>query len=462
MLNWKSFPLCAVGLTIALACAPDGQPHTLPTAPILALPGVQADCNAVCELTTDSRPYRTSRASPDSALGTLFLADVALSGKLGAEVSLQLVSSQSLDLALPQDMWVSVSVGSSEKRFPLSALGSARTVIYRFETPGVVHIRYALSRGSVQAIPLSEIRLTQYVTFAEILTANRPWVRLRSLAFDFSTMSGCFVAAASSNVCGIDVTADPFWGQSNVGGTFQSTEGNGISAPITIMFAAPVTAVTVTVYDPTFAGNAARIVDSAGIALGTVYFKYSGQSGVNVPDTRTIAHTGIRRLDLLPGPEDYVAYDVAFDTAPQPPGPPPCPFPPLASFDSITTEYGSVDPTHPDPTKPHGGRDYKIPSGTPIYSADSGTVIWSRNTGKAGLEVVVRSGNTNTYYMHMQSFSVTERQHVEAGQRLGYSDDTGHSSGPHLHLEQHSPASNWPFDPDGVPPRNTRIAPCTI
>jgi len=253
------------------------------------------------------------------------------------------------------------------------------------------------------------------------------------------------VAAASSNVCGIDVLADPFWGQTNVGGTFQSYEGNGVSAPITITFAAPITAVTVTVYDP--------------ISLGTVYFPYSGTGGVNVPSTRTIAHAGVRRVDLLPAPEDYVAYDVGFDTAPQPPEPPPCPFPVLSSYDSITTQFGSIDATH---KKPHTGRDYKVASGTPIYAADSGTVIWSENTGKAGMVVVVRSGNVNTYYMHMQSFSVREHQHVEPGQRLGYSDNTGESTGPHLHLEQHSPAANWPWDSGGLPPRSTNVAPCTI
>ncbi len=462
MRNWKRFTLYAIALTIVLGCAPDAQYRGSPTAPTLAAPGIQTDCSTVCELTTDARPYRASRASADSAQGTIFLAEVALTGKAGSEVSLQLVSGESPALALPNDSWVSITDGQSEKRFALSALRSAPIVVYRFNVPGLIHLRYALSRGGLQTIPLNDLRLTQSVTSAEVVTANRPWVRSRSAAFDITTSSGCFIAAASSNVCGIDVTANPFFGQTNVGGTFQSAEGNGISSTIEVDFAAPVNAVTVTVYDPTFAGNAARIYDAAGISLGTVYFKFSGQGGVNIPDTRTIAHPGIRRLDLIPAPEDYVAYDVGFDTAPQPPGPPPCPFPPLATYDSITTEFGAVDPTHPDPTKPHGGRDYKVATHTEVFSADSGTVLWAEKSGDAGMEIVVRNGNVDTYYMHMESFSVSEGQHVAPGQRLGYSDNTGHSSGPHLHLEQHSPVGSWPFNSKGKPPRNTVVAPCTI
>jgi murein DD-endopeptidase MepM/ murein hydrolase activator NlpD len=44
---------------------------------------------------------------------------------------------------------------------------------------------------------------------------------------------------------------------------------------------------------------------------------------------------------------------------------------------------------------------------------------------------------TVTFYAHMSSLSVTEGESVVPGQVVGHSGNTGHSTGPHLHLEVH-------------------------
>lgn len=69
---------------------------------------------------------------------------------------------------------------------------------------------------------------------------------------------------------------------------------------------------TVTIYDPTYAGNTVPAFDSTGVLVGAADFAFSSTPGMNTPDTRTVVFSGIRRLDLAPAPGDYVAYDVSF------------------------------------------------------------------------------------------------------------------------------------------------------
>jgi hypothetical protein len=94
---------------------------------------------------------------------------------------------------------------------------------------------------------------------------------------------------------------DPF-------GDFQSDPGTGVSAPITITFSQPVTSVTITIEDPTYAGNAMTAYRPDGSIAGSVSFTGSGIPGIDIPDTQTITADGIVRIVLTPAPLDYVAY----------------------------------------------------------------------------------------------------------------------------------------------------------
>jgi len=83
--------------------------------------------------------------------------------------------------------------------------------------------------------------------------------------------------------------------------------------------------------------------------------------------------------------------------------------------------------------------DFGAPVGTPIVAAAEGSVIISRSggwNGGYGSYVVIRHGNgTQTLYAHNSGNIVYAGQYVNQGQVIGYSGNTGRSTGPHLHFE---------------------------
>lgn len=97
--------------------------------------------------------------------------------------------------------------------------------------------------------------------------------------------------------------------------------------------------------------------------------------------------------------------------------------------------------------KLHNGVDIAVPIGTHVYSAVEGTVILARYSESAGNWVKVRTESGWTVVMmHMDSLTVSEGQAVKKGDHLGYSGNTGRSTGPHLHLEVRNP-DDQPMNP---------------
>lgn len=89
----------------------------------------------------------------------------------------------------------------------------------------------------------------------------------------------------------------------------------------------------------------------------------------------------------------------------------------------------------------HNGVDFGVPIGTKIMSVAAGTVLGVGDTDTAcrgvsfGRWVFVRHDNgLSSIYAHLSVISATEGQRVEAGDVIGYSGNTGYSTGPHLHL----------------------------
>lgn len=87
----------------------------------------------------------------------------------------------------------------------------------------------------------------------------------------------------------------------------------------------------------------------------------------------------------------------------------------------------------------HNGIDYATSVGTPVIASANG-VIMATSTGWSGgygNQIVVSHGNgVATRYAHLSSVKVSSGQTVSQGQLIGYSGNSGNSTGPHLHFEK--------------------------
>lgn len=84
--------------------------------------------------------------------------------------------------------------------------------------------------------------------------------------------------------------------------------------------------------------------------------------------------------------------------------------------------------------KGHNGHDYALPTGTPVLAPHDGKVVEATNdpTGY-GNYLKVESDIEGSVLAHLQKFAVSVGQDVKEGQVIGYSDNTGFSTGAHLH-----------------------------
>jgi murein DD-endopeptidase MepM/ murein hydrolase activator NlpD len=134
---------------------------------------------------------------------------------------------------------------------------------------------------------------------------------------------------------------------------------------------------------------------------------------------------------------------------------------------------GAIDPDHDDGYEyrlPYGGTvsfpviqgyhsrlshrgaeqytvDFGMPIGTPVHAARDGVVAlaedshdlgcWREECGRlANFIVLLHSDGTTGEYFHLQRGSVQVRlgQHVERGELLAFSGNTGYTTAPHLHF----------------------------
>jgi murein DD-endopeptidase MepM/ murein hydrolase activator NlpD len=84
----------------------------------------------------------------------------------------------------------------------------------------------------------------------------------------------------------------------------------------------------------------------------------------------------------------------------------------------------------------HPGIDLHASYGDPIHACRAGTIVsagWMGGYGNA--TVIDHGGGMATLYGHQSQIVVSEGQHVNAGDVIGYIGSTGFSTGPHLHFE---------------------------
>lgn len=105
----------------------------------------------------------------------------------------------------------------------------------------------------------------------------------------------------------------------------------------------------------------------------------------------------------------------------------------------ITSTFGlRKDPFHGQ-LRHHDGIDIAMPYGTPIRAAFDGIVETSGNMGGYGKAIVINHDKGYaTVYGHNSRNLVGEGEKVSKGQIIGFSGNSGRSTGPHLHFEVRS------------------------
>ena len=86
----------------------------------------------------------------------------------------------------------------------------------------------------------------------------------------------------------------------------------------------------------------------------------------------------------------------------------------------------------------HAGEDFGAPVGTDLAAMSTGMVDFAgQESGYGNLVKICYWDGTISFFAHMSSISVSTGEAVGPGHVVGQSGNTGHSTGPHLHLEIH-------------------------
>lgn len=97
----------------------------------------------------------------------------------------------------------------------------------------------------------------------------------------------------------------------------------------------------------------------------------------------------------------------------------------------------------------HAGQDYAASIGTPLKAMSSGVVVGAGPMSGYGIYIDIKYWDGSvSRYGHLSSVQASVGQQVSAGQVVASSGNTGHSTGPHLHVEIH-PGGGAPIDPAG-------------
>jgi len=106
-------------------------------------------------------------------------------------------------------------------------------------------------------------------------------------------------------------------------------------------------------------------------------------------------------------------------------------------FAHVTSGFGSR--FHPvlQYLRAHQGVDYAATVGTPVWSVADGTVTRAGNTGDGGNTVCIRHRNGfETCYLHLSGYAQGVKTGARVSQKevIGYSGNSGLTTGPHLHF----------------------------
>lgn len=82
----------------------------------------------------------------------------------------------------------------------------------------------------------------------------------------------------------------------------------------------------------------------------------------------------------------------------------------------------------------HAGQDFPVPTGTPVLSPEAGVVTQHPNYGDAG-NMTSLVGDSGVVHRMLHQKSLFGNGRVKEGQQVGISDNTGLTTGPHVHWD---------------------------
>ena len=109
---------------------------------------------------------------------------------------------------------------------------------------------------------------------------------------------------------------------------------------------------------------------------------------------------------------------------------------PLGYITCVTSNYGVQRKlSWYKTTKIHYGIDLAANTGTPIYAPANGTIetVFNMNRTCGNGIIIKHPSGYMTQYCHLSKVSVSRGESVSAGCLIGYTGNTGLSTGPHLH-----------------------------
>jgi len=110
--------------------------------------------------------------------------------------------------------------------------------------------------------------------------------------------------------------------------------------------------------------------------------------------------------------------------------------PPLKNQDKISSKFG--EKIHPvlKVKKFHRGIDYNVKNNTEVVASEKGLIkLVGINKGNGNYISITHNDGFETRYSHLSKFTVIKNQKVFQGQKIGYSGNSGSSSGSNLHFE---------------------------
>lgn len=115
----------------------------------------------------------------------------------------------------------------------------------------------------------------------------------------------------------------------------------------------------------------------------------------------------------------------------------------------LTSPYGELTEVR---DHVHHGVDFAMPEGTTLRTITDGVIEKVVDYGNAdlGKGVFLRNEDgTLSIYGHLNEVKVKVGEHLNAGDVVGLSGNTGHSTGPHLHFGMKAPDGSW-LDPTPI------------